>query len=247
MILAKDADQAIYKVCKKLQRAPEYSPRGQKTKEIMQQTIQIANPKYAIINNEARKLSRSYLQHELDWYKSGDKSVEKIGEYASLWKRIADENGEVNSNYGEIVFKQTLEKLEGNQFDWVVDSLKSDKDSRQAIINFNQPKHKYDNVKDFPCTINTQYMIRDNKLVGITNMRSNDAIFGFGNDIPFFGWLQNQVLVSLKKDTPQLKMGPMYHTAGSLHVYEKHFKMMDNIVNEYERNKPKSSSIDELV
>jgi thymidylate synthase len=51
--------------------------------------------------------------------------------------------------------------------------LLNDKDSRQAVINFNQPKHKQKEVKDFPCTETLTFLIRDNKLEVINKMRSN--------------------------------------------------------------------------
>jgi len=247
MIKAKDIDQALYKICKKLKNAPEHSPRNQKTKELIQETIEIKNPRSCIIDNPARKFSNKYLLKELEWYNSGDRSVKEIGKYASLWNKIADENGNVNSNYGHIAFFQELEKFDGNQFDWVVESLKDDKDSRQAIINFNQTHHKYENVKDFVCTINTQYLIRNNKLISITNMRSNDVIFGFGNDIPFFSNLQTQIFKNLKEHYSNLRLGPMYHTAGSLHVYERHFEMLDNIIKEYESKNIKSKKIEDIL
>lgn len=230
MIEGYDADDIFVKTCKKLANAPEYSPRGQKTKELIQETLVINYPEFCVVTNPERKLSKEYLKAELDWYASGDKSIDGIKDFAAMWERIQDENGEVNSNYGEVVHKQELPNFSGSQFDWVVESLKTDKDSRQAIINFNQPKHKKLGVKDFVCTLSTQYMIRDDKLIGLTSMRSNDFIYGFGNDFPFFSQLQSQILDEVSK-VHKIQRGPIYHTVGSLHVYEKHFDMLERIAN----------------
>ena len=90
MIVGKDIDEVLYKVCKKLKNAKEYSPRGQKTKELIQETLIIKNPKKCIITNPARKLSQIYLDKELEWYLSGDKNIKMIAPYASMWTRIAD-------------------------------------------------------------------------------------------------------------------------------------------------------------
>jgi len=235
MIIGGDIDNVLYKACKKLKHAQEYSPRGQKTKELIQETLIIQDSKKCITTNPARKLSREYLDKELEWYLAGDKNIEKIAPYASMWSRIADENNEVNSNYGEIIFKQELENYDGSQFDWVINSLEKDRDSRQAVINFNQPKHKREGVLDMVCTLNTQYVIRNNNLIAITNMRSNDLIYGFGNDFPFFSYIHQQVQKKLQEDGLEVKLGMNIHTVGSLHVYEKHFPMVDKIIEEYEK------------
>lgn len=239
-------DDVLYKTSKELIKAPVYSPRNLKTKELIKAQLIIKNPEYSVISNPARKLSEEYLKAEFDWYNSGEKSIDKIKNYASTWKRIADKNGEVNSNYGEIIFKQELENYNGSQYDWVIESLNKDKDSRQAIINFNQPKHKSD-TKDFVCTLATQYLIRNNKLISTTDMRSNDLIYGFSFDFPFFSYIQQRVLNDLKETYPQLKLGENIHTATSLHVYERHFNMIEEIVKEYEKNKPLSRKLEDII
>lgn len=242
-ITGSDIDEVLYKACKKLKNAKEYSPRGMKTKELLQETLVIENPERCIITNPARKLSRKYIDKEIEWYLSGDKSIDKIKEYASMWKRIADEKGNVNSNYGEIIFFQELENFEGSQWDWVKQSLLKDQDSRQALINFNQTKHKYLGVLDFPCTLTIQYLIRDNRLISITNMRSNDLVYGFGNDFPFFSYLQQRLLKELNESGLELELGQNIHTAGSLHVYEKHYKMLEKIIESYESSDIKSGEL----
>ncbi len=243
MIFGQDIDEVLYRACIKLKHARETSPRGFKTKELIQETLVIENPKKCVITNPARKFSLKYLEEELKWYMSGDKSIKNIGEHASLWKKIADKDGNVNSNYGEIIFKQELDGYNGSQWDWVIESLTNDKDSRQALININQPKHKYPGVKDFPCTLSIQYLIRDDSLVSITNMRSNDLVYGFGYDFPFFSFLQQKLHKELKKTYPFLQLGVNVHTAGSLHTYEKHYEMMDNIIKEYTEHSFKSDEL----
>lgn len=246
IIKGKDADEVLYKTCINLINAKEYSPRGQKTKELIKPQIIIKNPEYCIISNPARKLSIEYLQKEFDWYMSGDKSINNIKNYASMWEKIADKNNEVNSNYGEIIFKQKLDNFNGSQYDWVINQLKNDKDSRQAIINFNQPKHKSD-TKDFVCTLATQYLIRDNKLISTTDMRSNDLIYGFSFDFPFFSYIQQKVLSDLKDTYPNLKLGENIHTATSLHVYERHFDMIEDILKEYDKKTLKSLKLEDVL
>lgn len=246
IIEGKDIDEVLYKTSKELLNAAEYSPRGFKTKELIKPQLIIENPNYCIITNKARKFSNKYLKAELEWYLSGEKSIDKIKHCASMWEKIKNTDGTANSNYGEIVFKQRLENFDGNQFDWVIKKLKDDKDSRQAIINYNQTKHKYDLNKDFVCTIDTQYLIRNDKLISFNDMRSNDLIYGFSYDFPFFSYLHNEIYNELKKTFPELKSGRIIHTPTSLHVYEKHFKMLEDIIKEYENNDIQSKELKDI-
>jgi thymidylate synthase len=59
-------------------------------------------------------------------------------------------------------------------------------------------------------------MIRDDKLLCITNMRSNDAILGLSYDMFSFTMLQEFVANMIG-----VEVGPYYHNAGSFHVYVK--------------------------
>jgi len=243
-IKGKDIDEVLSKTCFKLKNQRIIKPRGLETKELIQQTLRILYPDKCIVTNLERHLSLQYLGAEILWYLSGDKTTEKIEKYASMWRHLKGKNGEVNSNYGEIIFFQNLENYNGSQFDWVISSLKEDKNSRQAIINFNQPKHKKKGTLDFVCTETEQFLIRNNKLLQIVNMRSNDLIYGFCYDMPFFSLVQQKVLAKLKnKIYPNLELGEYIHTCGSLHIYQRHFQLLDDIVNEYARNQLPSQTL----
>ena len=232
-IKGKDFDSVFSEAATALVNQKIFSPRGMATKELINQVLVIENPLDSIIKNPHRKLSVDYIKHEFDWYMSGDLTIEKIQDHASMWKRLLNPDGyTVNSNYGYYVFKQEVNGK--NQFDWVVDSLKKDESSRQAIINFNQPKHKFDKNKDFVCTINNQFLIRDNELISLVNMRSCDLIYGASYDIPWFAYVHYRVFKALKNTYPELQIGRLEHTSASLHVYEKHFKMLADIVNDTE-------------
>jgi thymidylate synthase len=94
-------------------------------------------------------------------------------------------------------------------------------------------------MNDFICTLGVQYMIRDNKLYSVVNMRSNDIIYGFFNDFYWQATIQERLLNDLiDNGYKDLKMGKMIWVANSLHVYEKHFKKLNNM---YEYLKSKRS------
>jgi len=198
------------------------SPRNLKTLEIEDATMCLLNPKNNIITVPERKLNLDYLKAELEWYKSGDLNPDKIKEYAKMWDNIRNPDGTINSNYGHFVFKQQINGI--SQFEWCENVLKKDIDSRQAIINYNQPMHKFKENKDFVCTIAQQFRIKDNKLDSRVVMRSNDLIYGFSYDVPWFTYVQEELANKL-----QIESGRYIHHAWSLHVYERHFDMLRQI------------------
>jgi len=61
-------------------------------------------------------------------------------------------------------------------------------------------------------------------------MRSNDIIFGLCNDVFNFSLFQQLMLNELREIYPDLELGSYYHIAGSLHLYEMHYEMRDNIL-----------------
>lgn len=233
-IVARNFDELIVKTARVLKdHGLSSSPRGLKTLELLNTCLVLLNPEFNLLTLESRKYSLDYLRAELEWYESCDLSVKEIEKHSKMWTGLKDRDGMVNSNYGFIVWKQSCPFV-GSQFEWVINSLVKDRDSRQAVINFNQVGHKYEGNKDFVCTLNAQFLVRDNKLVEIVNMRSNDLVYGACYDVPFFTLLQLQVYDVLRKHEgfKDLGLGMYVHNVGSLHVYERHFEMLDNLCRE---------------
>ena len=195
--------------------------------EIMNLWCTLTDPTKSICTIPDRKLSRKYLNAELDWYRSGDLSIEKIKEFSSMWSKICDDYGYVNSNYGYWAKHYKCNDYI-TQFTWCAEELFNDYNSRRAIINYNNADHKYEGVKDFPCTISQQFYIRNGYLDSVVLMRSNDLIYGFCYDVPWFTLLQKELAKLLN-----IEIGHYHHYAMSMHVYERHFKMISKIREQY--------------
>ena len=226
-IKEQDINDIFIKICKELYlNGNEVSPRGLKTKEIQNCLIQFNGVHDTTITVPERKLNTKYLEAELKWYKSGNPEIGYISKYSNFWKNIVDENNTANSNYGKLAL---WDKYSGkSQFEWCVERLQNDQNTRQAIINYNQPIHKYENNKDFVCTLAQQFIVNNNKLDTIVFMRSNDLIYGFSYDVPWFNYLQKLLSKIL-----QIEVGEYRHFATSMHVYERHFEMVENIATKY--------------
>lgn len=231
MLYAMNATESFEGICEVLsENGIETAPRGQKVKEIIGFNLWIDNPRARIITSPARKISFRYLLAEWIWYLSGQSHVDTIKDYAPFWATIAAEDGTVNSNYGYRLFGYSPD-IPYNQWEKVKEQLKADPDTRQAIMHINASYDYTKETKDRPCTLTLQWFIRDNKLILKVNMRSNDAVMGFGNDVFQFTMMQEMMLVQLRNHGfPDLELGPYLHDAGSMHVYERHFAMVAEII-----------------
>jgi len=203
----------------------ESQPRDLKVKEAILTNF-IIDPRQPIANFPQRKFNWKYLAGELAWYLKQDRDVDYIGAFSNFWSHITNPNSnEINSNYGSLVFNK-------KQFGWVIDSLVADKNSRQAIMFFNNPKFQFEGNKDFVCTMYANFFIRHNKLHMKVQMRSNDIFYGLTFDAPFFAFLQQSVFLKLQETYPDLELGMYYHYADNLHFYERHFELADQIKQE---------------
>jgi len=200
----------------------DVSSNGSKQTELLFRSFQLTDPTMLGIGFPSRKFNINYAIMEFLWYLSRNKRVDNIGKCASIWLRIQDGQNEVESNYGSFIL--------GQQWDWIKKELEKDKDSRRCTIVIGQPYHKTKNWHDIPCTQYLQVFIRDNKLHLGVNMRSNDIIFGMCNDIFNFALFQQLMLNELREIYPDLELGSYYHQAGSLHLYDMHYNMRDNIL-----------------
>ena len=212
----------------------ESQPRDLKVKEAILDNFTI-DPVYPIANFPQRTFNWKYLAGELAWYMKQDRDVDYIGAFSNFWGRITNpDSNEINSNYGSLVFNK-------EQFGWVIDSLVADKNSRQAIMFFNQPKFQFEGNKDFVCTMYANFFIRNNILHMKVQMRSNDIFYGLTFDAPFFSILQQSVFLKLQETYPELQLGMYYHYADNVHFYERHFELANEIKAENPAANPESS------
>lgn len=208
---------------------PEYecSPRGLKIKECTNAVLELTNPYSNLFKCSDKSLTMptAYTKKEIALYLSGTASAETFSKATPFWSKIANSDGTINSAYGNLIFNPSL--ADGrSQFDWAYDSLVADKDSRQAIMRFNNTSHQYNGVKDFPCTFVGVFHIREDKLNLTISMRSNDIVKGLIHDLPSFTLFQHLMLLKLKSVYPELEMGTYTHIDSSLHVYETEFDLV---------------------
>jgi len=181
------------------------------TKALFNIGFTIENPTNKVITNKERNWNEEYAAAEWAWYLSGDPRIETLGELygkiPAIWKRMADENGEVNSNYG-------YQWKRHDQLENVINMLKQNPNTRQAAISIYDGKAIHQYAYDTPCTYAVQFTIVQGKLYMSVYMRSNDLWYGFCNDQYQFASLQEMVAERLN-----LPVGTYYHHAHNLHLY----------------------------
>jgi thymidylate synthase len=180
----------------------------------------------------------------LAWYESGSTNIKDIhGENKAppaAWLYAADDHGNINSNYGHLVFSDKYH----SQYKQAFNELVRNPDSRRAQMVYNRPSIwvEYDEggKSDFICTNAQTFYIRDGKLHMVSQMRSNDVVFGYKND---YAWAQyvmtkfvkewndmaNEHNVSTYSQDPiqTITKGDLIWSVMNLHVYDRHFKLVE--------------------
>jgi thymidylate synthase len=217
------------------------SPRGQAVVEATMATLDI-NPTLPVMNFTERKFNWKYFVGELAWYLKGENTTDFISKFSSFWEGIKNPDGTtINSNYGAILLgdhPSTIYSKDSdgypmprvNQLKWAYDSLIKDEYSRQAIAFLNCPYYQFEGNKDFVCTAYLNFWIRKDYLDMKVQMRSNDIFFGLTYDAPWFSLLYQSMFLNLQKQYPDLKMGMYYHCADNIHYYERHFELVEKIL-----------------
>ena len=132
----------------------------------------------------------------------------------STWEPFLKRNGTMDYTYADRY------SFDNTQFAHVIDILKKDPDSRQAILHMHFPEDvlkatDMENPVRIPCSMYYQFMIRRGKLDVIYNMRSSDYDTHFFNDI----WLADELRNYVAKEI-NMEPGLFSMNVGSLHRYK---------------------------
>lgn len=187
---------------------------------------------------------KSYISAELAWYESGSTNIKDIhGEDKAppaAWLYAADDHGNINSNYGHLVFDDKYH----NQYKKAFDELVKNPDSRRAQMVYNRPsiwvEFNEGGKSDFICTNAQTVYIRDNKLHMVSQMRSNDVVFGYKNDYAWAQYLMDKFVSDYNRladeqnlstfATPPIQSitkGDLTWQVMNLHVYDRHFELVE--------------------
>lgn len=187
--------------------------------------------------------NQEYIDKEILWYITQSNNINDIygddREPPQAWKYSANKYGEINSNYGKLIYSDKYYQ----QYGMAVDELIQNPDSRRASMIYQRPSiwMEYDEngKNDFICTNAVTYYIRNGKLDAVVQMRSNDVVFGYKND---YAWqlhvlkmMSEDINASRKSDrdigicdldVEDISIGTITWQVQNLHVYSRHFDLV---------------------
>jgi len=120
---------------------------------------------------------------------------------------------------------QYAERLWTNdQFRTVINCLKNDAGTRQAVLSIWNPDkdmdaHKLGGGNRIPCSLFYQFLIRNGRLHCIYCMRSNDFLGHHVIDLYCASGLMEYIVNELKDTYPDLKVGSLTYMGSSLHAF----------------------------
>lgn len=180
--------------------------------------------------------SEEYIKKEIAWYESMstniyDINTESGADAPAAWKYAADKHGNINSNYGHLIYSEKFY----NQYQNVLQELLKNPDGRRATMVYNRPsiwkEYNEGGKSDFICTNAVSYYIRDGILHAVVQMRSNDVVFGYKNDYAWQLYLLEKLCFDYNNEDRyvngnEIQPGMMMWQVQNLHVYERHFHLV---------------------
>jgi thymidylate synthase len=220
---AKTIDDLLRPAFRKLLRSKRYvkASRGSMT-ELTGVLLELTNPRARLSRTETKGRLFSCLG-ELFWYLGKTDDLAFIAYYLSHYAKESDDGQTVYGAYGPRLFS-----MEGNdQIANVVKLLQTRRTSRRAVIQLFDAADIAEHHKGIPCTCTLQFMIREDRLIMFTNMRSNDVFIGLPYDVFAFTMLQEILARALG-----VEVGTYKHAVGSLHLYEDKRRLAEQYLKE---------------
>lgn len=190
-------------------------PRGMMTREILNRQSRV-DMRFPIVNLIDRKLDYRFMAQEAWWILSGLSRID--GQYVNRnLKKYSDNGFTMSGAYGPPFIEQ---------LNYIIETLFSDRDSRQAVMTFWRPSPRVS--KDIPCTCSLQFLIREDKIHLNVFMRSSDAYLGWPYDVFSFSMIAAYVGVAFNRLTSnKIDLGTLTMTCGSQHLYERHWNLIN--------------------
>jgi thymidylate synthase len=186
--------------------ASPVSPRGIPTQELLAVQVHVDDFLNNILLSAERDLNYRFMVAEWLWILYGRRDLKTLLRYNSVYAQFSDDGHILAGAYGPHIVRQQV---------YVIDKLREDSDSRQAVMTIWTPNPRPS--KDIPCTISLQFLIREGIMHVIVNMRSSDIWLGLPYDFFTFSMMANHLLVALDGVQP----GSMTINLGSSHMYLK--------------------------
>jgi thymidylate synthase len=202
---------------------------GAKTIELIGASFIADEPAIFGVPNE------EYIDAEIEWYETQSTNINTLkeiyGKSPAAWQYSANQHGEINSNYGTLIYSPQYY----SQYENVLSELLENPDGRRATCVYNRPSiwidFEADGKNDFICTNAVTYYIRDGLLHAVVQMRSNDVVYGYRNDYAWQRYVMEKLCWDFNHEDRydqgrMIEPGMMVWQVQNLHVYERHFNLV---------------------
>lgn len=182
-----------------------------------------------------KKLHFKSIANELIWFLSGSTNIRWLNENGvSIWNEWATEDGELGPVYGkQWTAWPTNDGGSINQIDYVVNTLKTNPDSRRILFHGWNPEYLPDeslspteNAKQGrmalpPCHLLYQFYVANGKLSAQLYIRSSDSFLGLPYNIASLALLTHMLAQQC-----DLVPNEIIVSIGDLHAYSNHLSQI---------------------
>lgn len=186
--------------------------------ELVSHRFTIDDPRDRLIHSASRSINIFQCIGQFLWITQGNFNVDAISYYQRKAKEHSSDQIRVIGAYGPRLFGVG----HMNQIQHILDTLHEDSGKRKAVASIYLPQFDQHGLpkEEVPCTLNLQYLVRGERLLALTYMRSQDAFNVLPYDAFVFTMLQEYVQCRLAPGCSK-ELGSYYHYSGSFHAYEK--------------------------
>lgn len=203
----------------------ELTGENQNTKELIGVNFVISKPWLKkremldfLFKDEAQKIEDYCSQEILDRVnREGLNPGNSYKIRMDLWQKLMSKKDGDRFDY---TYSERINYI--HQLDNAIAALKDDEHTRRAMIMIFWPGDTTESSgfqTRIPCSVSYQFLIRNNKLMVLYYIRSNDYFKHFAIDIWLTQAMQSYIFEQLKGTYPNLKIGSLNYYAGSFHAY----------------------------
>ncbi|MGB0769877.1 MAG: thymidylate synthase [Flavobacteriaceae bacterium] len=180
-----------------------------------------------------KKLHLKSIIYELLWFLKGDTNTKYLTENGvRIWNEWANENGDLGPVYGHQWRNWNSDEID--QIQSVIDTLKTNPNSRRMLVSAWNPSVLPDTSKSFsdnvaegkaalpPCHAFFQFYVHEGKLSCQLYQRSADIFLGVPFNIASYA-----LFTMMMAQVCGYQAGEFIHTFGDAHIYNNHIEQLE--------------------
>ena len=177
---------------------------------------------------------------EFKWFINGETNIKRFKDSnIKIWDEWANSDGDLGPVYGHQML--SFNSLYINQLESVLESIKTNPDSRRHIITLWNPI-QLDKMALPPCYLYFQFFVDNNKLNMFVLQRSADLFLGLPYDVALYSMFLLYV-----SDKTNYKANEISISIVDAHIYKNHIKQVEDYLTQPIYNLPKYTFKDDEV